>query len=563
MSGATAARVSQGVGVRCIQPHPKLYSFNAIDDRQKPIQNAPMPALPGPIVVRFQSAAGPMPKHARLRQVIIDAVEAGELPVGSKLAGERELSQSLGLSLGTTQKALGRLMDEGFLERRQGHGTFVGSSRQPISGSWHFRFVPPEGGRELPVFATVLERRLETGDGPWQAVLGPDHKGYVMMRRSLDIGGKFTCTSQIYLPASRFGRLLRTVLSCFASALAPGVIIVGRFGDDAIGTLFELVFERSQRDDIEVAFTTAMPASVTSEIAHLPGVRVAEGRRIVPVRVLAGQRYRDVVLEGHADAPSLRSIPQWPMRPFDPPVAGVALSRKLAELLGVSRGGQVELEVLEGDRRSVRVVVTALLDDVFGLSMHASLATLRRLLAEEGNVTSVLLLLDPSKERELLERLSKIPRVMSIARRSETVAKFTEQTRHMWVTMAILTGMGATIAFGVVYNQARIALSTRSRDLASLRVLGFTRREISTILLSELAAYLVIGIPVGFVVGSVLMDLVAHSADPESYRLPVHASASTFAFAAVVTTAAAAISALLVRRRLDELDLVAVLKARE
>lgn len=168
-----------------------------------------MPSLPSPIVVRFQAGTGLMPKHARLRQVIIDAVEAGELPVGTKLAGERELSEALGLSLGTTQKALGRLMDEGFLERRQGHGTFVGSSRQPISGSWHFRFFPPEGGRELPVFATVLERRLETGDGPWQAVLGPDRKGYVMLRRSLDIGGKFTCTSQIYLPASRFSRLLR------------------------------------------------------------------------------------------------------------------------------------------------------------------------------------------------------------------------------------------------------------------------------------------------------------------------------------------------------------------
>ena len=170
-----------------------------------------MPQTPGPIVVRYQAASGSSaPKHARLRQAIIDAVEAGELPAGSRLAGERELSVKLGLSLGTTQKALGRLMDEGFLVRRQGHGTFVGSTRQPIAGSWHFRFFAPDGGRELPVFATVLERRLETQMGPWSAVLGPDPKGYVMLRRSLDIGGKFICTSRIYLPATRFSRLLRT-----------------------------------------------------------------------------------------------------------------------------------------------------------------------------------------------------------------------------------------------------------------------------------------------------------------------------------------------------------------
>lgn len=358
-------------------------------------------------------------------------------------------------------------------------------------------------------------------------------------------------------------RPLRTALSCFAIALATAVIITGRFGDDAMGTLFELVFERSQRDDIEVGFTKAMPASVATELAHLPGVVTAEGRRSVAVRAHVDQRYRDVALIGHDDKPSLRSIPQWPMRPFEPPLEGVALSRKLAETLAVGVGGPIELEVLEGDRRMVRVTVSALLDDVFGLSMHASLPTLRRLLDEEGVVTSVLLVVDPRAEHELLERLAEIPRVLSVARRSEVMDKFHEQTRYMWTTMAILTAMGATIAFGVVYNQARIALSTRSRDLASLRVLGFTRREISTVLLGELATYLVVGIPIGFAVGSVLMRLIANTADPETYRLPVEASISTFAFAGLVTTVAALLSALVVRRRIGKLDLVAVLKARE
>ena len=167
------------------------------------------PLPPSPILVRFQLAEATMPKHARLRHAIIGAVEAGELPVGSKVQGERELSEALGLSLGTTQKALGRLMDEGFLVRRQGLGTFVGSERTPISGSWHFRFTAPEGGAELPVFATVVERRLVREDGPWSRVLGADDKGYVLVRRRLDIGGEFHCASRMYLPATRFARLLR------------------------------------------------------------------------------------------------------------------------------------------------------------------------------------------------------------------------------------------------------------------------------------------------------------------------------------------------------------------
>lgn len=167
-----------------------------------------MPAQ-DPVIVHFHAASADLPKHARLRAAIVAAVQAGELPVGTKMAGERELSERLGLSLGTTQKALGRLVDEGFLVRRQGHGTFIGSVRRPVARSWHYRFLDEDGRTELPVFATLLERRLVDDDGPWSGALGPDPKGYVMLRRRLDIGSRFACSSRLYLPAGRFGRLMR------------------------------------------------------------------------------------------------------------------------------------------------------------------------------------------------------------------------------------------------------------------------------------------------------------------------------------------------------------------
>lgn len=170
-------------------------------------------AAPSPIVVRYRATPADLPKHARLRAAIVDALQAGELPLGTKMAGERELSAELGLSLGTTQKALGRLMDEGFLVRRQGHGTFVGSIRRPVAGSWHFRFVAPEhemdGGPELPVYASIVERELVRDEGPWSQALGVDAKGYVRIKRSLDVDGRFLCCSDIYLGATRFARLLR------------------------------------------------------------------------------------------------------------------------------------------------------------------------------------------------------------------------------------------------------------------------------------------------------------------------------------------------------------------
>ncbi|HEY1796030.1 MAG TPA: GntR family transcriptional regulator [Stellaceae bacterium] len=161
------------------------------------------------VAARFHAAESEAPKHARLRAAIITAVKAGDFSAGTKIPGERELSQFLGVSLGTTQKALGRLVDDGFLVRRQGQGTFVGSLRKPVAGSWHYRFVTEDGEGEMPVFTTVLDRKLIQGDGPWSSALGDDRKGYVVVRRRLDVGDKFACCSRLYLSASRFSRLLR------------------------------------------------------------------------------------------------------------------------------------------------------------------------------------------------------------------------------------------------------------------------------------------------------------------------------------------------------------------
>jgi len=251
------------------------------------------------------------------------------------------------------------------------------------------------------------------------------------------------------------------------------------------------------------------------------------------------------------------------MRAFAPPAAGVALTKKLAEVLGAEPGSTVALELLEGERRVVDVTVNALVDDMFGLFVHASPETVRRLANESGNVTSVLLVVDPGEDGRLMKGLARLPHVASITRRDDALARFRDQTEYMWVSAAILTLMGATIAFGVVYNQARIALSTRARDLASLRVLGFTRREISSILLGELALYVAVGVPAGWVLGHRIAVLISSTVDPESYRMPAFVSTSTYAFATLVTVLAAVVSALIVRRGLDRLDLVSVLKARE
>lgn len=359
-------------------------------------------------------------------------------------------------------------------------------------------------------------------------------------------------------------RPTRALLSCVGIAWATAVVIAGYFAYDSLDLLMSLQFDGAQREDVQVTFLRPVAGTVVNEARHLPGVVEVEAQRAVPVRARRDNAYRDVAVLAQSDrAVPLRSVAQWPPRPLEVPASGVAMSRKLAEILGARLGDRVQLEVLEGDRRTVDVVVNGFADDMFGLFVYTSPGVLRQMLGEEGNVTSLLLTVEHGREDVLLRRLATFPGVGSVVRRSEVLAQFREQTEHMWVTTTILTLFGAIIAFGVVYNQARIALSMRARDLASLRVLGFTRAEISAVLLGELAVYVLVGVPMGVVLGQWLMHVIMSTADPESYRMPAFATARTFAFGAVVTAASALVSALAVRKKLDDLDLVGVLKTRE
>jgi putative ABC transport system permease protein len=171
---------------------------------------------------------------------------------------------------------------------------------------------------------------------------------------------------------------------------------------------------------------------------------------------------------------------------------------------------------------------------------------------------------DRKQETDIIRRLNEMPGVGSITSRPAVVALLRRQSgESMRVVSLVLTLFAATIAVGVVYNNARVAVSLRSRDLASLRVLGFTRGEISKILLGELGLQVLLAIPLGLALGTWLTSLVIGMMHPERYRFPLVLSARTYATAILVVLGASALSALLVRRRLDRLDLIGVLKTRE
>lgn len=359
-------------------------------------------------------------------------------------------------------------------------------------------------------------------------------------------------------------RPLRTLGSSAAIAASVGLLVVAGWYSDGLDTLMYTQFHEVMREDVVVAFAEPRPERAVRELRHLPGVLGAEGMRTVPVRFVNGPLTRDGAIHGYADDGEMRTLRDRFGRAVPLPPDGVVLTDLLGELLHVEVGDTLEVHVREGERSVERLTVSGFVDEGFGLQGHMRLGPLREVLREEPLVSSGLLRVDPNRSGELDERLKAMPHIASVTKRSDIFAQFREQSGAMIATMTLLiTLFAAVITVGVVYNNARIALSLRARDLASLRVLGFHRSEISAILLGELAIQVLVSLPVGMWFGSVLVHGIASTVDPEQFRLPVVLSSRSYAYAALVALVASALSALLVRRKLDRLDLIGVLKTRE
>lgn len=357
----------------------------------------------------------------------------------------------------------------------------------------------------------------------------------------------------------------RTALSSLGIALALSIVILGRFGYDAYGPMMTVQFERQQREDLTVSFVDAMPQRSLGYLAHVPGVEEVEGLRMTPVRMRSEHRWRDTVLIGIPSRSQLRQLFSLDFEYVPIPEEGVLLTSVLGEILGVEPGDVIDIELKEGDRGERKLTVAGLIEEGFGLQGYVSKPNLHRLLREAPRYSSALLRIDAPMEGEVQARLNDIPAIQAVSRKSDAIASFEKQTDEtMKVMTFIMTLFATAIAISIVYNNARVSVSMRGRDLATLRVLGFTRGEISAILLGEQAVQIALAIPLGLIVGTIgAKALIASWADPEIFRIPFIISNQTYAFSVAVVLASGIASALLVRRKLDRLDLIGVLKTRE
>jgi putative ABC transport system permease protein len=357
---------------------------------------------------------------------------------------------------------------------------------------------------------------------------------------------------------------LRTAASVFGIGSAVAILMIGFVFSDAIENLIETQFWVAERQDVTVTFVEPRSDSARHALSRLPGVIAVEPQRSVAVRVRAGHRQRYLSLTGVPPAARLKRIVNGDGRAIPMPVSGVVLSRMLAQVLGVAPGDSLTVEVLEGMRPIRRVAIAGQVEDILGLSIYMDIGALHQLLREGQVATGALLQIDAAQEGSLSAVLKRLPVVAGASFKRAVVRSFREtMSANMNLTILINLLFAGVIGFGVVYNAARVSLSERSRELASLRVLGFTRGEISMILLGELALLTVAALPVGGLLGYGLTAALGRSVQSEVYRIPLDVSRGAVGWAFLGIIVASAISALLVRRKLDTLDLIAVLKVRE
>ncbi len=359
-------------------------------------------------------------------------------------------------------------------------------------------------------------------------------------------------------------RPLQAFFTVAGLALATALLILPNTFKAGIADILDFKWDVNQRQDLTLGLVEPSSARIAHELARLPGVTSLEPARTAAVRIQFQGRSRQVLLRSLIPGAQHSRAVDLNLREIPPPTDGIIVSAKLAEVLGARPGDLVELEALEGKRPVRAFPITALAEDFTGIAAMMELHAINRFLGEGDVITGASIGLDMSRRAEFLAALRGIPRVSSVAIKETMRQSFRETTAQMMgLIQSIYLLFSVVVAFGVIYNNARISLAERARELATLRVIGMTQREVAAIIVTELVILAVLAVPLGLVMGTGFATVIVTSVNTETVRLPLVFTTYTYSFAVVVVATASVLSALVVLRKLRQLDLIATLKAPE
>jgi putative ABC transport system permease protein len=379
------------------------------------------------------------------------------------------------------------------------------------------------------------------------------------------VGGLTVLMSQLTVMTLRHlaRRPMRAGATALGIGMGVGLLVTALLSFDSVDQMVEVAFFRTDRQHATVTFTDEKHTRALQDIERLPGVLRAEPYRSVAVRLRNEHFSRQLSIIGKPAEMDLSRVLDLDDRPVSLPASGLVINERIAEVLHLQRGDVLEMEILEGRRGVRHVPVADVIKSYFGLTAFMDLDALNELMYGP-RLTGAHIAYDTRQQADLYAAIKSTPGIGSIALQRHALARFRETiAQNINYSVSVYVVLAVIIAFGVVYNSARIQLSEHARELASLRVLGFTRAEVSRVLLTELALLTLIAIPLGWIIGYGFGWLLIQAFSSDLYRVPLTIERATYAKASLVILVATAVSALIVRRRIDRLDLIAVLKTRD
>ena len=356
----------------------------------------------------------------------------------------------------------------------------------------------------------------------------------------------------------------QSLFTALGLALATGIPIIPGAMRDGIRYLMDFQWSLAQRQTVTLGLVEAGSSHSFYEMRHLPGVLDAEPFRAVSARIVSGHLERRLSITGIPRDPRLNRQLDDKGHPVYLPPSGLLVSAKLAEIMRVKPGDIVRIEVQEGRRPVLEIPIGGMLTDYAGVAAYMDIDALRREMREGGTISGAHLTVDPLKWDEFLLKINEAPAIGSLSITKSARESFRKSTGEMMDSIQLIYfGFAVIVSFGVVYNGARIALSERGRDLATLRVVGFTHREVAGVLIGELAMLTLVALPVGLLIGSGLANVLVVGVSTETVRMPLVLTSKTFTTAVLIVIASSTFSFALVSRQIKNLDLIGVLKARD
>lgn len=361
-----------------------------------------------------------------------------------------------------------------------------------------------------------------------------------------------------------FRRPFRTILSSLGISTSVMIMVIGTFMYGAVDNMLNLQFNLLQRESVTISFFGPVSSEAELEISKEKGVLVTEGYRMVPIRIRVGAVTKELLLQGLPRDAELRRLIGKGEKILIPPDSGILLNSQVAQKLGFRAGQEIQLEILEGNRKKVKVMIEGTVDEILGQAAYMERNAVSRLLGEGNSINLLTLRTDPKEESALLFKLKNIPKIAGINTRAGTLNVFREMTaRSMLATTIVLLIFASVIAIGVVYNTAMIALSERAFELGSLRILGFNKLEVFSILAGELTMQTIVALPIGCVTGYGFVYMMFTSVETEGFNIPLNVSLDTYGIALLTTIITAFISFIILYFKIKSMDLVSILKIRE